>query len=72
LAVPGVCAGFSPAVERRGYSLALLLRLLIVEHRLQGMWASGVVAQGLGCSMACEIVPFSSCLQSFPASGYSV
>ena len=44
-------------MERRGYSLALLLRLLIVEHRLQGMWASGVVAQGLGCSMACEIFP---------------
>ena len=51
------CAGsslhFSLVVLSRGYSLAAMHRLLIavtsfvVEHKLQGMWASVVAALGL-------------------------
>ena len=46
-----------------GYSLAVVLRLpdavasLIVEHGLQGLWASAVVVPGLSCPMACGIFP---------------
>ena len=44
---------FSLVVLSRGYSLAAMHRLLIavtsfvVEHKLQGMWASVVAALGL-------------------------
>ena len=47
------CTGFSPVVVSRNYSLALACKLLIavaslvVEHRLQGSWASVVTAPGL-------------------------
>ena len=47
------CTGFSPVAASRGYSLVavpgLLIALasLVAEHRLQGMQAPGVVAQGL-------------------------
>ena len=51
------CKDFSLSVASHGYSLAAVHELLIVvtsllvDHRLLGTWASGVVAHGLrGCS----------------------
>ena len=47
------CTGFTLVAASRGYSLVAVCRLLIVvvslvaEHRLQGMQASVVAAQGL-------------------------
>ena len=50
------CAGFSPAVESRGYSASMLvvvLRLLtevaslVSEHRLQDAWTSVAVTLGI-------------------------
>ena len=47
------CTGFSPVAASRGYSLVAVpgllsaLASLVAEHRLQGMQAPGVVAQGL-------------------------
>ena len=52
---------FSSCVVTGGYSLALVHGLLIemvslvMEHRLQGEWASVVLAYGLSCSMPCGI-----------------
>ena len=51
----GLCcsAGFSPAVASGGYSLVsvhgllIVVASLVVEHRLQDMWASVVAAHGL-------------------------
>ena len=44
------------------YSLVAVVRVLtavpsLVEHRLQGAWASEIVVQGLSYSVACEIFP---------------
>ena len=55
------CSGFSLVVASGGYPLVAVLRLLIavaflvVEHRLQGLQVSVVVAHRLCCSAACEI-----------------
>ena len=55
------CSNFSLVAESGGYSLVLLHGLLtavtslVEEHRLQGMWASEVVAHGLSCPEALGI-----------------
>ena len=59
------CSGFSPVVASGGYPLVAVLRPLIavaflVEHRLQGLQVSVVVAHRLRCSAA---------LWAFPGSG---
>ena len=56
-----VC-GLSLVVVSRGYSLAVVCRLLITgaslaaEHRFYGTWASVVVALGLSCPTACILL----------------
>ena len=53
--------GFALVVERRGYSLVAVLRLLIEVASLVAvhghMWASVVVAHRLSCPLACGIFP---------------
>ena len=54
------CASFSPVVVSVGYSLVAAHRLLVVvaslvaEHGLHNV-ASGVVAHGFSCPVACGI-----------------
>ena len=65
LAVLGLrcCTGFSLVVGSEGYSLAVVLRILVVvaslvaEHRLWSTQASVVGARGLSCSAASGIFP---------------
>ena len=52
--------GLSLVVESGAYSLVVVHRLLfavvsLVEHRLQGTWASAVAAHGLSCPRTCGI-----------------
>ena len=42
---------FSSCVVTGDYSLVVVQGLLLMEHRLQGKWASIVLAHGLSCSM---------------------
>ena len=55
------CSNFSLVAKSRGSSLVLVHRLLVVvtslveEHRLEGVWASVVVAHGLSCPEALGI-----------------
>lgn len=53
--MPGLrcCAGFSPVAVSGGYSLVAVFRLLtrwllLLEHRLCGVWAALAVVCGLG------------------------
>ena len=84
------CADFSLVVMKRSYSLVAVHRLLVavaslvVEHRLQGTWASAVPAPGLqstgsmlahrlSCSTACGIFPdqgWNPCLRHHQADSY--
>ena len=54
------CAGFSPVVTSRGYSLVVVPRILIAVASLvaaPGLWSTGSIAvvYGLSCSEACGI-----------------
>ena len=59
----GLGLGFLQVVKSRGYSLAVVHRLLIAvaspvaKLGLQGVRVSVVVARGLSCSLACGIIP---------------
>ena len=65
LATLGLCDCTWAFSSRGNQGLLFILvqrRLLVVaspvaEHRLQGMWASVIVARGLTCPVACEIFP---------------
>ena len=55
------CVRFSIIAASEGYSLVAVCRLLlaagspVVEHRLEGSWASVILAHGVSCSQACGI-----------------